>query len=248
MSTIENKKNNNGLNGQESKPKIDVTQVSLAQKSSYDKLIANNAEWVAKRVSEDPEYFTKLAKGQSPEVLWIGCSDSRVPANEVTGTKPGEVFVHRNIANVCNHSDMNMLSVLDYAVNVLKVKHVIVAGHYGCGGVAAALSNKQFGLIDNWLRHIKDVYRLHSHELDRITDHTQKVNRLVELNVSEQVYNLCKTSIVQNAWMERHDLEVHGWVIDLGSGLVKDLNVTSSSPQNLGYVYELNGVEAVAAH
>jgi carbonic anhydrase len=181
-------------------------------------------------------------------VLWIGCSDSRVPANEVTGTKPGEVFVHRNIANVCNHSDMNMLSVLDYAVNVLKVKHVIVAGHYGCGGVAAALSNKQFGLIDNWLRHIKDVYRLHSHELDRITDHTQKVNRLVELNVSEQVYNLCKTSIVQNAWMERHDLEVHGWVIDLGSGLVKDLKVTSSSPHNLGYVYELNGVEAIAAH
>jgi carbonic anhydrase len=248
MSTIENKKNNNGLNGSESKPKIDVSQITLAQKDSYNKLIANNAEWVARRISEDPEYFTKLAKGQSPEVLWIGCSDSRVPANEVTGTKPGEVFVHRNIANVCNHSDMNMLSVLDYAVNVLKVKHVIVAGHYGCGGVAAALSNKQFGLIDNWLRHIKDVYRLHSHELDRITDHTQKVNRLVELNVSEQVYNLCKTSIVQNAWMERHDLEIHGWVIDLGSGLVKDLKVTSSSPHNLGYVYELDGVEAVAVH
>jgi carbonic anhydrase len=248
MSTIENKKNNNGLNGQDSKPKIDVSQISLAQKDSYNKLIANNAEWVAKRVSEDPDYFTNLAKGQSPEVLWIGCSDSRVPANEVTGTKPGEVFVHRNIANVCNHTDMNMLSVLDYAVNVLKVKHVIVAGHYGCGGVAAALTNKQFGIIDNWLRHIKDVYRLHSHELDRITDHTQKVNRLVELNVSEQVYNLCKTSIVQNAWMERHDLEVHGWVIDLGSGLVKDLKVTSSSPHNLGYVYELDGVEAVAAH
>jgi carbonic anhydrase len=248
MSTIENKKSNNGLNGQDSKPKIDVSQISLAQKDSYNKLIANNAEWVAKRVSEDPDYFTNLAKGQSPEVLWIGCSDSRVPANEVTGTKPGEVFVHRNIANVCNHTDMNMLSVLDYAVNVLKVKHVIVAGHYGCGGVAAALTNKQFGIIDNWLRHIKDVYRLHSHELDRITDHTQKVNRLVELNVSEQVYNLCKTSIVQNAWMERHDLEVHGWVIDLGSGLVKDLKVTSSSPHNLGYVYELDGVEAVAAH
>ncbi|MBD1364129.1 carbonic anhydrase [Mucilaginibacter sp. ZT4R22] len=248
MSTIENKKNNNGLNGSESKPKIDVSQISLAQKDSYNKLIANNAEWVAKRIGEDPEYFTNLAKGQSPEVLWIGCSDSRVPANEVTGTKPGEVFVHRNIANVCNHTDMNMLSVLDYAVNVLKVKHVIVAGHYGCGGVAAALTNKQFGIIDNWLRHIKDVYRLHSHELDRITDHTQKVNRLVELNVSEQVYNLCKTSIVQNAWMERHDLEVHGWVIDLGSGLVKDLKVTSSSPQNLGYVYELHGEDAVAAH
>jgi len=181
-------------------------------------------------------------------VLWIGCSDSRVPANDVTGTKPGEVFVHRNIANVCVHSDMNMLSVLDYAVNVLKVKHVIVAGHYGCGGVAAALSNKQFGLIDNWLRHIKDVYRLHSHELDRITDETQKLNRLVELNVSEQVYNLCKTSIIQNAWMNRADLEVHGWVIDLSSGLVKDIKVSSSSPHNLGYIYELDGVEELAAH
>jgi carbonic anhydrase len=165
-------------------------------------------------------------------VLWIGCSDSRVPANEVTGTQPGEVFVHRNIANVCVHSDMNMLSVLDYAVNVLKVKHVIVAGHYGCGGVAAALSNKQFGIIDNWLRHIKDVYRLHAHELDRITDEKQKVNRLVELNVSEQVYNL----------------QVHGWVVDIGTGFIKDLGVTSSSPHNLGYVYELNSVEAVAAH
>jgi carbonic anhydrase len=197
---------------------------------------------------EDPEFFTKLAQGQSPEVLWIGCSDSRVPANEVTGTQPGEVFVHRNIANVCVHSDMNMLSVLDYAVNVLKVKHVIVAGHYGCGGVAAALSNKQFGIIDNWLRHIKDVYRLHANELDRITDDKAKVNRLVELNVTEQVYNLCKTSIIQNAWMNRTDLEVHGWVIDISSGLIKDLGVSSSNSHNLGYVYEFDNVEAVAAH
>ncbi|XHR93119.1 carbonate dehydratase [Mucilaginibacter sp. UC70_90] len=226
---------------------IDTNNIKLAQSSSYSALIKNNAAWVERKLAEDSEYFKNLAKGQSPEVLWIGCSDSRVPANEVTGTKPGEVFVHRNIANVCAHSDMNMLSVLDYAVNVLKVKHVIVAGHYGCGGVAAAMSNKQFGLIDNWLRHIKDVYRLHSHELDRITDETTKVNRLVELNVTEQVYNLCKTTIIQNAWKERHDLEVHGWVIDLGSGLVKDLKVTSSSPHNLGYVYELD-VEAVAAH
>ncbi|AMR34513.1 carbonic anhydrase [Mucilaginibacter sp. PAMC 26640] len=211
-------------------------------------MLKGNAEWVERHLSEDPQFFTNLAKGQQPEILWIGCSDSRVPANDVTGTKPGEIFVHRNIANVCNHSDMNMLSVLDYAVNVLKVKHIIVAGHYGCGGVAAALSNKQFGLIDNWLRHIKDVYRLHSHELDRIADKAEKINRLVELNVSEQVYNLCKTSIVQNAWMERTDLQVHGWVIDLGSGLVKDLKVTSSSPNNLGYVYELHGVEAIVAH
>jgi len=241
MTHTEDKKNGN-------KPQIDLSSVKLAQSDTYKALLKGNSDWVKDRLKDDPEYFNKLAKGQSPQVLWIGCSDSRVPANDVTGTKPGEVFVHRNIANVCVHSDMNMLSVLDYAVNVLKVKHVIVAGHYGCGGVAAALSNKQFGLIDNWLRHIKDVYRLHSHELDRITDETQKLNRLVELNVSEQVYNLCKTSIIQNAWKSRADLEVHGWVIDLGSGLVKDIKVSSSSPHNLGYIYELDGVEELAAH
>lgn len=241
MTLTEDKKNG-------TKPQIDLSSVKLAQSDTYKALLKGNSDWVNNRLKDDPDYFNKLAKGQNPQVLWIGCSDSRVPANDVTGTKPGEIFVHRNIANVCVHSDMNMLSVLDYAVNVLKVKHVIVAGHYGCGGVAAALSNKQFGLIDNWLRHIKDVYRLHSHELDRITDETQKLNRLVELNVSEQVYNLCKTSIIQNAWMNRADLEVHGWVIDLGSGLVKDIKVSSSSPHNLGYVYELDGVEALAAH
>ncbi|MES2265546.1 MAG: carbonate dehydratase [Bacteroidota bacterium] len=239
MSITENK---NGKNG------IDINSIKLAQSASYNKLKQNNSEWVAKRVAEDPEFFTNLAKGQSPEVLWIGCSDSRVPANEVTGTKPGEVFVHRNIANVCVHTDMNMLSVLDYAVNVLKVKHVIIAGHYGCGGVAAALTNKQFGIIDNWLRHIKDVYRIHANELDRITDEKAKVNRLVELNVTEQVYNICKTSIVQNAWMERHDLEVHGWVVDISTGLIKDLGVSSSTPHKLGYVYEFDNVEAAATH
>ncbi|WPU93297.1 carbonic anhydrase [Mucilaginibacter sabulilitoris] len=240
MTLIDDKKNG--------KPVIDTNNLKLAQSDSYNALLHGNSQWVELKLKEDSDYFKKLAKGQSPQVLWIGCSDSRVPANEVTGTKPGEVFVHRNIANVIVHSDMNMLSVLDYAVNVLKVKHVIVAGHYGCGGVAAALSNKQFGIIDNWLRHIKDVYRLHSYELDRITDETQKQNRLVELNVSEQVYNLCKTSIIQNAWMERHDLEVHGWVIDLGTGLIKDLKVSSSSPHNLGYVYELDSANAVAQH
>jgi carbonic anhydrase len=237
----ENKKNG-------SEPQIDINNLKLVQADRYNALIKGNADWADQRLKDDPEYFNNLAKGQSPQVLWIGCSDSRVPANDVTGTKPGEIFVHRNIANVCVHSDMNMLSVLDYAVNVLKVKHVIVAGHYGCGGVAAALSNKQFGLIDNWLRHIKDVYRLHSHELDRITDETQKLNRLVELNVSEQVYNLCKTSIIQNAWMHRADLEVHGWVINLSTGLIKDIKVSSSGAHNLGYVYELHGVEAITAH
>ena len=209
---------------------------------TYQQLLEGNRSFVEKEKANDPDFFKKLASGQNPEVLWIGCSDSRVPANEITGTKPGEVFVHRNIANVCVHSDMNMLSVLDYAVNVLKVKHVIVAGHYGCGGVLAAMGNRQFGLIDNWLRHIKDVYRLHSHELDLITDETQRANRLVELNVIEQVYNLCKTTIVQNAWKERPDLEVHGWVINIGTGLVEDLRVSCNSSANLGKVFDLNRV------
>lgn len=219
--------------------------IKLAQKESYNALLSGNRQWVAEQLKEDPDYFKKLSQGQSPEVLWIGCSDSRVPANQVTGTKPGEVFVHRNIANVCVHSDMNMLSVLDYAVNVLKVKHVIVAGHYGCGGVAAALTNKQFGLIDNWLRHIKDVYRLHAHELDRITDQNAKINRLVELNVIEQSYNLCKTTIIQNAWKEREDLQVHGWIVDINTGLVKDLKVSNNDSHNLGYVYETERQPAV---
>ncbi|MCJ8211713.1 carbonate dehydratase [Mucilaginibacter sp. RS28] len=218
------------------------------EQDSYQSLIDGNINWVNNRVKEDPEFFTRLAKGQSPEVLWIGCSDSRVPANEVTGTQPGEIFVHRNIANMCVHTDMNMLSVLDYAVNVLKVKHVIVAGHYGCGGVAAALTNKQFGLIDNWLRNIKDVYRLHSHELDRITDEKAKVNRLVELNVTEQVYNLCKTTIVQNAWNDGRELSVHGWIIDLSSGLVKDLKVSSNAAHHLGYVYQVEELQVVETH
>jgi len=209
---------------------------------TYQQLLEGNRSFVEKEKANDPDFFKKLAAGQNPEVLWIGCSDSRVPANEITGTKPGEVFVHRNIANVCAHSDMNMLSVLDYAVNVLKVKHVIVAGHYGCGGVLAAMGNKQFGLIDNWLRHIKDVYRLHSHELDLITDETKRANRLVELNVVEQVYNLCKTTIVQNAWKVRPDLEIHGWVIDISTGLVEDLRVSCSNSDNLGKVFDLNRI------
>jgi carbonic anhydrase len=210
---------------------------------TYEELLQGNRDWVAKQLASDPDFFTKLAQGQNPDVLWIGCSDSRVPANEVTNSKPGEVFVHRNIANMCVHSDMNMLSVLDYAVNVLKVKHVIVAGHYNCGGIAAALSSNQFGLIDNWLRHIKDVYRMHSDELDKIENEADKINRLVELNVVEQVYNLCKTTIVQNAWKNRADLEVHGWVIQLDSGYVKDLNVSVSNADNLGKVFSLNKLD-----
>lgn len=207
---------------------------------SYEQLLQGNKDFVEATLSQDPDYFKKLASGQNPEVLWIGCSDSRVPANQLTGTKPGEVFVHRNIANVCVHTDMNMLSVLDYAVNVLKVKHVIVAGHYGCGGVMAAMGSKQHGVIDNWLRHIKDVYRLHAHELDLISDEQQRADRLVELNVNEQVYNLCKTTIVQNAWREREDLEIHGWVVDIRTGYVKDLKISCKNTMNMAKVFALD--------
>ncbi len=210
------------------------------QKLTYQDLIEGNRDWVKTELGKDSEYFTKLAQGQSPDVFWIGCSDSRVSADKVVGANPGEIFVHRNIANVCVHTDMNMLSVLDYAVNVLKVKHVIVSGHYGCGGVTAAMSNNQFGIIDNWLRHIKDVYRLHSTELDGIANEAKRLDRLIELNVIEQVYNLCKTTIVQNAWRERTDLEIHGWVIDLKTGLVKDMGVTTNNSGNIGKIFALD--------
>jgi len=206
-------------------------------KASFEKILAGNDVWVREVKEDTTGKLQQLAKGQSPELLWIGCADSRVPANQITNTQPGEVFVHRNIANMCVHSDMNMLSVLDYAVNVLKVKHIIVAGHYGCGGVAAALSRKQFGIIDNWLCHIKDVYRFHSDEIDAIEDEEQKVSRLVELNVAEQVFNLCTTSIVQNAWKERDDLAVHGMVIDIATGKLIDLDITFTDSVGLGKVF-----------
>lgn len=225
--------------------KDSVKELQDTQRHTYEQLLDGNRIFVENELKQDPDYFKKLASGQNPNVLWIGCSDSRVPANQVTNTKPGDIFVHRNIANVCVHSDMNMLSVLDYAVNVLKVKHVIVAGHYGCGGVAAAMTNKQFGLIDNWLRHIKDVYRLHSHELDLITDDKIRANRLVELNVIEQVFNLCKTTIIQNAWRERTDLEIHGWIVDISTGRVKDMHVSCSNSDNLGKVFALNKEDKV---
>lgn len=205
----------------------------------YKKIIEGNKNWVANKINEDPEYFAKLAKGQSPPLLWIGCSDSRVPANEVIGAQPGEVFVHRNIANMVVHSDMNMLSVLDYAVNVLKVKHVIVCGHYGCGGVKAALGNDSIGIIDNWIRHIKNVYRLHHTYLDSIVDETKRFDAFVEINVKEQVFDLAKTSIVQGAWKNGGDLNLHGWVYGLNSGIVKDLQVNLSSNKDLDTVYQL---------
>jgi carbonic anhydrase len=205
----------------------------------YKKILDNNKKWVEDQLNIDPEYFKDLAKGQTPPLLWIGCSDSRVPANEIIGAKPGEVFVHRNIANMVVHSDMNMLSVLDYAVNVLKVKHVIVCGHYGCGGVKTALGNQSVGIIDNWIRHIKDVYRLHHVYLDSIVDETERFNKFVEINVKEQVYDLAKTSIVQSAWKNGQDLSIHGWVYGLNSGFVTDLGVNFSSDKDLDGVYQL---------
>ena len=204
---------------------------------SYNELFAGNKQWVSDKLKEDSQFFDNLSKGQKPPFLWIGCSDSRVPANEITGTQPGEIFVHRNIANMVIHTDMSMLSVLDYAVNVLKVKHIIVCGHYGCGGVLTAMGNTQVGLIDNWLRHIKDVYRIHQKELDAIEDMDLRGRRLVELNVIEQVYDLCKTSIVQNAWTNGQKLYVHGIVYDVANGLLQDLNVTISDRQEIENIY-----------
>jgi carbonic anhydrase len=206
----------------------------------YQEIFKNNELWVAQKLKDDPEYFNKLSKGQKPPILWIGCSDSRVPANEITGTQPGEIFVHRNIANMVVHTDMSMLSVLDYAVNVLGVSHVIVCGHYGCGGVNAALENNQVGIIDNWLRHIKDVYRLHKDEIDALPTLRDKQRRMVEVNVQEQVYDLSKTSIIQGAWEQGKFLQVHGLVYDIENGILKDLDVTVGDNSQMDGVYKFN--------
>lgn len=207
----------------------------------YQKLLQGNKDWVAKKIKQNPEFFKELAKGQKPGVLWIGCSDSRVPANEITGTKSGEIFVHRNIANMVVNADSNMLSVLDFAVNILEVKHVIVCGHYGCGGIQSAMSNKHFsGVIDNWLKNIKDVYRLNHDELDKINDPDEKNKRFTELNIIEQVHNLCKTSIVQNAWRNNKALHVHGWVYDVSIGLIKDLDVTVRDDSEMNKIYKID--------
>jgi carbonic anhydrase len=205
----------------------------------YKKIIENNKQWVENQLAIDADYFKDLAKGQQPPLLWIGCSDSRVPANEIIGAKAGEVFVHRNIANMVIHSDMNMLSVLDYAVNVLRVKHIIVCGHYGCGGVKAAMGNQSIGLIDNWIRHIKDVYRLHEDYLNSFENEEDRFNTFVEINVQEQVFDLAKTSIVQGAWRNGQDLTIHGWCYGLNSGYVTDLDVNMSSNSELDEVYRL---------
>jgi carbonic anhydrase len=200
---------------------------------SYRHLLQGNRGWVESRRAEDPDFFEQLAKGQKPRYMWIGCSDSRVPANEITGTRSGEIFVHRNVANLVVHTDMNMLSVLQYSVEVLEVEHVIVCGHYGCGGIEAALSHKELGLISHWLRHIKDVYRLHRESLRAFSDPETLRRRMVELNVIEQVFNLAKTATIQNAWRAKRQPQIHGWVYDLGEGLIRDLGVNFSSAESL---------------
>ncbi len=206
----------------------------------YHQLLENNKNWVKKKIESNPTYFEELSKGQKPPVLWIGCADSRVPANQITGTLPGEIFVHRNIANMVVHTDMNMLSVLDYAVNHLKVKHVIVCGHYGCGGVQAAMQNKSLGLINKWVRNIKEVYKENQTELNKITSEEKRFDRLVELNVMAQVYDLAKTSIIQQSWVDNSGLEIHGWVYGLENGIIKDLKVSMDSTAHLDAIFTLN--------
>lgn len=202
-------------------------------------LFDRNKTWAEGVKEKDPGFFTKLSKQQSPEYLWIGCSDSRVPANQISGLLPGEIFVHRNIANVVVHTDLNCLSVMQYAVEVLKVKHIIVCGHYGCGGVRAAMENKGHGLIDNWLRHIKDVYRYHQDKLNAVTDEDERVNRLCELNVIEQVGNVCHTTIVQNAWKAGQELTVHGWIYSIEDGILRDLDVCVTGSDEVSETYRM---------
>ena len=201
--------------------------------SDLTELFEKNRQWAAKVTAEDPEFFSTLSEQQRPEYLWIGCADSRVPANEIVDLLPGEIFVHRNIANVVVHTDLNCLSVIQFAVDILKVKHIMVVGHYGCGGIKAALESEEHGLIDNWLRHIKDVYRFHQEKMDALTDPQQRFDTLCELNVIEQVANVCQTSIVQNAWRSGQELHVHGWVYGLDNGIIKDLDVTMSATSQL---------------
>jgi carbonic anhydrase len=203
-------------------------------------LIANNKAWAAQFEKDNPGIFNKLAKQQNPDYLWIGCSDSRVPANTIVGLQPGEVFVHRNVANLVNHSDLNVLSVLEYAVNVLEVDHIILCGHYGCGGVKAALEQKEHGIVDNWLRSIKDIYRRHRKKFHELADEKCEVDLLCELNVIEQVRNVCHTSIVQNAWLNGRQLSVHGVIYGVEDGLLKDLQVTTSSLSEIELIYRLS--------
>ena len=214
----------------------------MVDQNSYKELLHNNRKWSEAIRNNDPDFFPTLAKLQRPKYLWIGCSDSRVPANEVTGTKPGEIFVHRNIANMVVHTDLNLLSVLQFAVEYLKVEHIIVCGHYGCGGVQAAMTNQSLGIINKWLRNIKDVYRLHKEEVDAIRDDKQRLDRMVELNVIEQVMDLAKTSIVQKAWIDRNAPMLHGWVYGLDNGLLKDLIALPPGSDQVDPIYRYDNL------
>ena len=198
-----------------------------------------NRKWADKVKESDPDFFLKLSNQQTPEYLWIGCSDSRVPATQLVGKAPGEIFVHRNIANVVVHSDLNCLSVMQFAVEVLKVKHIIVCGHYGCGGIKAAMDNQEHGLIDNWLRHIKDVYHYHRTRIESFDSDVSKFNLLSELNVIEQVANVCHTTIVQNAWKSGQELVVHGWIYDIKTGLLKDLDACITNRSEISKVHQI---------
>jgi len=202
-------------------------------------LFEQNRKWAQKIKESDPDFFHELSKQQNPEFLWIGCSDSRVAANQIVDMLPGQIFVHRNIANVVVHTDLNCLSVIQYAVEVLKVKHIIVCGHYGCGGIRAAMDNREHGLIDNWLRHIKDVYRYHEAEIEALQDDREKINLLCELNVVEQVANICHTTIVQNAWKSGQELAVHGWIYSIEDGILKDLDVCITSLDDISRIHRV---------
>jgi carbonic anhydrase len=214
-----------------------------------DKLLSNNRLWAAGMRAREPDFFNKLSQIQTPEFLWIGCSDSRVPANQITGLAPGEVFVHRNVANIVVHADLNCLSVLQYAVDVLKVKHVIVCGHYGCGGVTAAHDNLKLGLIDNWLRHVQDVGQKHRDALDAIPGREGRIARLCELNVIEQAVNVAQTTVVQDAWARGQELTVHGWAYDLNDGVIRDLKMSMEGPGEVEdcYAMALAPADAVTA-
>ena len=206
-------------------------------------LFDNNERWASSQINQDPNFFQHLSSQQKPKYLWIGCADSRVPANEIIGLEPGEVFVHRNVGNIVVHTDMNCLSVVQYAVDILEVEHIIVCGHYGCGGVHAAMANQQHGLIDNWLRHIKDIYRKNQQEIDAIDVDAHQKARLCELNVVSQVANVCYTTIVQNAWLRGQKLTVHGWVYGLQDGLINDLGLSIDHIEQLSSLYHMDKSE-----
>lgn len=207
--------------------------------NSHQRLLEGNQKFIKEMTANNPDYFKEMAKGQTPSFLWIGCSDSRVPADRITSTQPGEIFVHRNIANLVVNTDLNLLSVIQYSVEYLKVKHIIVCGHYGCGGVLAAMSNKHYGLLDNWLSNIKNVYRMHRDELDAIEDEKLRAERMVELSVMEQVYNLAKVPVIQESWHKNHLPELHGWVYDIDDGLLRNLDVQIKNTMDDIYKFEV---------